>query len=345
MATATPSFESLRREIASRQLAPVYLLHGEEGYYIDALVAEFLKVIPEEDKDFCERVLYAPESEPGYVMDVCLHLPRMAERQMVILKECQEVNATIINKLHSYVEHPTASTTLVICFRGAAAKGKDLIAAARKSAVIFESKRPWESQIPALIASYVKAKGLSIDAKAQQMLAEFVGTDLSRLYNEIDKLAYILPAAAMITPEAVERNVGVSKDYNIFELVDAIAAKNARKVFSIQRYIEANPKGTLAPIQALPSIFALFADLMIALYTPDKSDASLKAALNLKTTFSLRRIRAALQNYNAFQVIEIIDAIRTFDAQSKGNGSRQDVTLLFNDLLYHILTAPGKLPL
>ena len=317
MATATPSFESLRRDIAARQLAPVYLLHGEEGYYIDALVAEFLKVIPEEDKDFCERVLYAPESEPGYVMDVCRHLPMMAERQMVILKECQEVNATIINKLHSYVEHPNASTTLVICFRGAAAKGKDLIAAARKSAVIFESKRPWESQIPALIASYVKAKGLSIDAKAQQM----------------------------ITPEAVERNVGVSKDYNIFELVDAIAAKNARKVFSIQRYIEANPKGTLAPIQALPSIFALFADLMIALYTPDKSDASLKAALNLKTTFSLRRIRAALQNYNAFQVIEIIDAIRTFDAQSKGNGSRQDVTLLFNDLLYHILTAPGKLPL
>ena len=137
MATATPSFESLRRDIAARQLAPVYLLHGEEGYYIDALVAEFLKVIPEEDKDFCERVLYAPESEPGYVMDVCRHLPMMAERQMVILKECQEVNATIINKLHSYVEHPTASTTLVICFRGAEAKGKD--AKSRAEAAIAQA--------------------------------------------------------------------------------------------------------------------------------------------------------------------------------------------------------------
>lgn len=344
MAASNPTFDTLRREIAAGQYSPVYLLHGEEGYYIDALVEAFEKIIPEEEKDFSENILYAPQVEPGVVMDICRHLPMMAERQVVILKECQSVPANVINKLHPYVANPTASTIFVICFRGEKAKGKDLLAAAKKTAVVFESKKLWDYQIPPLIASYVKNKGLNIEAKAQQMLAEYIGTDLSRLYNEIDKLATILGPGATVTPESIERNIGVSKDYNSFELVDAVAAKNAQKVFRIDQYMQANPKGALSPIPAAASLFGLFADLMVAHYTPDKSDASLKTALNIYNAFGLRRIRAGLANYNAFQVIEIIDAIRTFDAMSKGNGSRQDAGALFHDLLFHILTAPGRLP-
>lgn len=344
MAASNPTFDSLRRETAAGQYAPVYILHGEEGYYIDALIREFEGIIPDEEKDFSETILYAPQTEPGVVMDICRHLPMMAERQVVILKECQSVPANVINKLHTYVSNPTASTIFVICFRGEKAKGKDLLAAARKTGVIFESKKLWDYQIPPLIASYVKSKGLNIEPKAQLMLAEYIGTDLSRLYNEIDKLASILSPGATVTPESVERNIGISKDYNSFELVDAVASKNARKVFMIDRYMQANPKGLLSPIPAVASLFGLFADLMTAHYTPDKGDTSLKTALNINNVFGLRRIRAGLQNYNAFQVIEIIDAIRTFDAMSKGNGSRQDANALFHDLLFHILTAPGRLP-
>lgn len=343
MAAAAPTFESIRKDIRSRRLAPVYLLHGEEGYFIDELVKEFENVLPDDEKAFNQYVLYAPEVQPAQVYDLCHRIPMMSDRQVVILKEAQVVSADRLNKLHTYAAAPVATTVLVICCRGAQAKGKDLLAALRRSgAVIFESKKVTDYNAPAVIGQYIKEKGLSAEQKSLEMLRDFIGTDLSRLFNEIDKLASILPAGATVTPEVVERNIGISREFNSFELVDALAVRDAGKCFRIAAYFRANPKA--APlVMVTASIFNFFADVLTAHYSADRSDSGLMSALGLRNNFALRRIKSGMANYSPVKVVEIISAIRTFDARSKGVGSRQNDQQLFYDLLFHILTAPGRI--
>lgn len=342
MALAPVTFDSLRRSVANKQLAPVYLLHGEEGYYIDALVKDFENILSEDEKVFNQYVLYAPETEPSKVMDLCRRIPMMAERQVVILKEAQAIRADALNKLHLYASSPTPTTVLVICCRGAAAKGKDLIAAVKKTGVIFESKKVRDSALPQLISQYAREKGLTTDQKATVMLAEYIGTDLSRLYNEIDKLATILGKGAAITPEAVERNIGISKEYNSFELVDALAAKDAARAFRIIAYFRSNPKAAPLVLTAA-SVFAFFADLLLVYYSKDRSERGIMETLGLKYSIQAKRYLTGMRSYNPFQIIEIIGAIRSFDVKSKGLGSRQNEHRLFYDLVYHILTAPGRI--
>lgn len=342
MALAPVTFDSLRRSVANKQLAPVYLLHGEEGYYIDALVKDFENILSEDEKVFNQYVLYAPETEPSKVMDLCRRIPMMAERQVVILKEAQAIRADALNKLHLYASSPTPTTVLVICCRGAAAKGKDLIAAVKKTGVIFESKKVRDSALPQLISQYAREKGLTTDQKATVILAEYIGTDLSRLYNEIDKLATILGKGAAITPEAVERNIGISKEYNSFELVDALAAKDAARAFRIIAYFRSNPKAAPLVLTAA-SVFAFFADLLLVYYSKDRSERGIMETLGLKYPIQAKRYLTGMRSYNPFQIIEIIGAIRSFDVKSKGLGSRQNEHRLFYDLVYHILTAPGRI--
>ena len=342
MAAPAVTYDSLCRQLAAGQYAPVYLLHGEEGYYIDALVARFESILSEEEREFNLHILYAPEVEPGAVMDLCCQYPMMADRQVVILKEAQAVPATKLNQLHRYVAQPATTTVLVICCRGAQAKGKELLAAVRANGVNFESKKLSDYNAPAVIGEFIKAKGLKTEQKALEMLRDFVGTDLSRLYNEIDKLTTALGPGATITPADVEKNIGMSKDYNNYELVDAIAVKDFEKTFRIAEYFRANPKNNPLVLSAT-TIFAFFADLMAAYYCSDRSDSGMMAELKLRSPYQLRRYRAAMKRYNAFQVIEIISAIRRYDAMSKGVGSRQTDHRLFRDLLFHILTAPGNI--
>ena len=265
----------------------------------------------------------------------------MADRQVVILKEAQAVRADKIAKLKNYIADPVATTVLVVCSRGAALKGKELFDAAKKGgAVVFESKKIAEWNIAAYIAEYIRKKNLNADQKSVEMLRDFVGTDLSRLFNEVDKLAALLPPNATVTPEVIERNIGVSREYNSFELVDAIAARDGRRVFRILDYFRSNPKA-VPLVMATASIFNLFTDLLVAYYTPDRSDAGLMAALGCKQ-FALKRIKLGMSRYNALQIVEIIGAIRDFDVKSKGVGSRQNEHELFHQLAYHILSAPGR---
>ncbi len=342
MAAPAVTYDSICRQLAAKQFAPVYLLHGDEGYYIDELVRRFENILSEEEREFNLHVLYAPEVEPGTVMDLCMQYPMMADRQVVILKEAQSVPADRINKLHRYVASPAETTILVICCRGAQARGKELLAAVRAKGVNFESKKLSDYNAPAVIGAFIKAKGLKADPKALDMLIDYVGTDLSRLYNEIDKLMTALGAGATVTAEAVERNIGMSKDYNNFELVDALAVKDSGKVFRIADYFRSNPKNNPLVVSA-STIFSFFADLLAAYYCADKSDNGIMAELKLRWPGQIKRYRAAMQRYNAFQVIEIIAAIRRYDAMSKGVGSRQSDHNLFHDLLFHILTAPGNI--
>lgn len=338
--SSTPTFPALRAQLKKRNFLPVYLLHGEEGYYIDELVKDFEEIIPEDERDFNLYTLYAPESGVETVMDVCRQYPMMSEYQVVIVKEAQAIRADSLNKLHNYVSHPTPTTILVIVCRGAQAKGKELLAAVKKNGVIFESKKLSDRNILPVISDLIREKKLNVEDKALSMLRDYIGTDLSRLYNEIGKLALILGPGAMITPEAIERNIGVSKDYNNFELIDAINTRNAAKVFTIVEYFRNNPKNN-PTVMTVSSIFNQFSNLLIYHYTRDKSQSGYMDALGLRNAWHLRGYEVAAKNYNVRQTIEIISAIREFDTKSKGVGSRQNEYDLLKDLAFHILTARG----
>lgn len=343
MAASAPTFDDIKKSIRAHRLAPVYLLHGEEGYYCDALAREFENVLPDDEKDFNQYVLYAPEVEPARIIDLCRRIPMMSERQVVIVKEAQAVNVTQLAKLAPYIADPVATTLLVICCRGVEIKNKDLTAAIKKgNGVAYCAKRVYESNIPTLASFYLKEHGLNADPKALEMLRENIGADLAKLYNELEKLAGLLPPNATVTPEVVEQNVGMSRQYNVFELVDALSERDAHKVFSILSYFRSNQKA-VPLVMASINIFNYFADLLIAYYAPGQTDAEISAALNLSNSFRLKRIRIGMKNYKPFQIIEILGAIRAFDAMSKGVGSRQNEHQLFHDLAFHILSAPGKL--
>ena len=347
MAAPALTYETLRRSIASGDLRPVYVLHGKEGYYIDKLLEQFERILSEEERCYGLTNMYAPQvPDAQAIIDVCRQIPMMTDRQVVIVREAQTAKAEFLDKLARYAISPTSSTILVIASRGDRIKGKELVKAlAGCGGVEFESKEVWPSQIPQLVAQYIKSKEMTADPKAVDMLGEFVGTNLSRLFNEIDKLAEILGRGAMVTPEAVERNIGISKDYNNFELVDAVACKDTARMMRIAAYFEANQKQNPYVVTAA-TLFGFFADLLEAHYTRDKSDAGLQKSLGLnpRNSFALRRIKAGMANYNAFNVIEILDAIRRYDAMSKGSGSRMDPYRMLADLLFHIATAPGRLP-
>lgn len=335
------TFGLLRSQLAKRQFSPVYLLHGEEGYFIDVLIKDFENILPLEERDFNMYTMYAPQVSADDVIDACRRYPMMAEYQLVILKECQE-NIAILNKLHTYVEQPSPTTIFVMCCRGAQAKGKDLLAAMKNNGVIFESKQLKDRDIDVAIVDFIKEKGLNIEQKGLSMLREFVGSDLSRLYNEIGKLVIALGPGATVTPEAVERNIGVSKDYNNFELIKALSLKDASTVYRIVDYFHRDTKNN--PIfLSLSMVFKYYSNLLLLYFLKDKSDNAMMQELGLKWQGQLIDYKNGMRNYNAFKVIEIISAIREFDTRSKGIGSRQNMYDLFQDLMFRILTATGNI--
>lgn len=339
-----PGFTDLARSVAKGTgLAPVYLLHGEEGFYIDRLIRLFENLVPESDRDFNLYTLYGPETTMATVHEVCRRYPMMADRQVVILKELQSVNANELNNLAPYLRNPSPATVLVACFRGEKAKGKDLLDAAKAGgAVIFESKKLKEGAVAGELTSLLKAKGLNIEPKGLALMCDHVGTDLSRLYNEVEKLAVALPKGSMVTPEVIQQHIGVSKDFNNYELADALLRRNAARAFEIVKRFASDPKHYPFPT-AIAAVFAKFSDLMICHFTPDKSPASLARATGA-SEWAVKNLIPYLRSYNAYQVIEIIGIIRDTDTRSKGIGSRQDPYDLLHDMVFRILTARGHLP-
>lgn len=336
------TYTALRNALARKQYSNVYFIHGEEGYYIDELAGLFETILPESERDFNQYTLYAPQTDAATVSEACQRYPIMAERQVVIVKEAQAVPVAWFNKLLPYLESPVATTLLVIIARGASVKSATLTKSLAKGrAVVFESKRLAPAAVTNTIREFIKERGLTIDDKALAMLQDYVGSDLSRIYNEIGKMTVALPANAMITPESVERNIGVSKDYNNFELIAAIARRDVPRIYKIINYFRRDPKNH-QPIVTTPLLFNFFANLLTALYAPDKSDRGLMAELGFKWPGQLTDIKPGLANYRPWQIIKNISAIRQFDAQSKGIGSRADQFDLFEILIFQLLNNPNR---
>ncbi|MFQ9314826.1 DNA polymerase III subunit delta [Dysgonomonas mossii] len=331
------TFEQIVTEIKARKYRPVYLFMGDEPYYIDELTNMLTEtVLPEEECDFNQSILYGMETNVTAVITMARSYPMMSDHQLIVIKEAQ--NLSKIEELEVYVKNPLKSTILVLNYKGGSLdKRKKLYAEIDKNGAIFESKKIPEYKIPAFITSYILSKGLSIDQKSAQMLSDYLGNDLSKLTNEIAKLLIAIPPGQMrITADLIEENIGISKDFNNFELLNAIINKNIFKVNQIADYFEKNPKNN-PMIMTMSVLFNFFSNLMICYWAKNKTEQGLATELGLRNPYQAKDYVIALKNYNAFKCMEIIGLLRIYDAKSKGvdNNSAPDGELL-KELLYKI---------
>jgi DNA polymerase III, delta subunit len=237
------TYEEIARELKNRIYKPVYYLMGEESYYIDR-ISEYIAqtVLNENEKEFNQTIVYGADTDIATVINAAKRYPMMSKYQVVIVKEAQNIKN--IEELVYYLQKPLDSTILVLCHKhGTLDRRKKLAAEIEKVGVLFESKKIKDAQLPGFISSYLKRRSVEIEPKASEMMAEFVGADLSRMAGELEKLIITLPRGQKrITPEQIERNIGISKDYNNFELRNALVAKDVFKANQIIKYFEENPQ-------------------------------------------------------------------------------------------------------
>lgn len=338
MAKQELTCDEILKELRAKQYKPVYYLMGEEPYYID-MIADYIagNVLSETEKEFNQTVVYGSDVDIATVINAAKRYPMMAEYQVVIVKEAQTIRN--MEELSFYLQKPLNSTILVICHKhGVLDRRKKLAAEIEKVGVLFESKKIKDAQLPSFITSYMKRKAIDVEPKSAAMLAEFVGTDLSRLVGELEKLIITLPhGQKRITPEQIEKNIGISKDFNNFELRSALIEKDVYKANQIVKYFEENPKTN--PLQmTLSLLFNFFSNLMLAYYAPEKSEQGIATQLGLRTTWQSRDYISAMRKYNGVKVMQIIGDIRYCDAKSKGvdNSSLSDGDIL-RELVFKIL--------
>lgn len=336
----TVTFDAIMRDLKSGKYAPVYILMGDESYYIDRItdyIAE--NVLDPDDRDFNQTVVFGADTTAAQVVDMAKGYPVMpAAHRVVIVKEAQGLKS--LDALERYFEKPLASTLLVIAYKnGTIDRRKKVVGKAEAVGVVFESKKKRDYELPAFIETYLKKNHVAIDPKSAAMIAEHIGADLSRLISELDKVMISLPDDnRRVTPDIVEREIGVSKEFNIFELRTAIIERNVFKANQIVKYFDKNPKaGSL--FSCLPLLYTFFQNLMVAFYAPDKNnDNNLAAFLELKSVWALKDYRVGMRNFSAMKTLQILAKIRETDAKSKGldslNTSTDD---LMRELIFFIL--------
>lgn len=337
-ASAKISFESLRNDILRRHFKPVYLLMGEEAYFIDELTALLADtVLTETEKDFNLLTFYGVDADVNVIISSARRFPMMAAHQLIIVKEAQELEK--FELLDHYARNPMPSTVLVINYKhGTLDRRKAVVKNIDKTGVVFESKKLYDNQIPAFITSWFREKGIGIDEKSAQMLTDFVGNDISKLIPQLQKLEVSLPEGVRrVTSDLIEKNVGISKEYNNFELQKAIIQKDVLAAARIVDYFSKNPKDN--PMMATVAVlFNYFSNLLECFWLPQKNEQSIMTALNMKSSFFVRDYMSGLRNYTAAKVMEIISDLRTFDARSKGvdnlSASQGD---LLKELVYRIM--------
>ena len=340
MAQAAVTYESVMSELKARQFKPLYYLMGDEPYYIDKIcdwIAE--NVLQPEERDFNQTILFGSDVNAAQVVDLAKRYPMMAERQVVIVKEAQNIKNT--EALEKYFRAPMSSTILVMCHKNGKVDGRKTayVKAIRDAGILFESKKLYEKELPTFIESYLKARNASIDPKSTQMIADAIGADLSRLTGELDKvLLGLSDNDKRVTPQVVEDRIGVSKDFNAFELRDAIVNRNVLKANQIIKYFDENPKsGGLFAL--LPLLFNYFQNLMLAHYCPQKgSQEAVAQWLDMKSAWPAREYMTGMKNYSAGKVMQIISKMREVDAKSKGlDNPNTPSGELMKELIFFIL--------
>lgn len=330
------SWNEIFKDLKNKVYYPVYLLMGEEPFYID-VISRYIEenVLDETEKEFNQTVLYGRETDVPTIISTAKRFPMMANHQVVIVKEAQNVKE--YEDLSSYFENPLTSTILVICFKYKSLKKTTrFVKKAGELGVVMDSRKVYDNKMPEWIADYVVRRGYKIGPKATQMLADHLGNDLGKVVNEVKKIFISLPKGNEITPLLIEQNIGISKDFNVFELLDALGTKNAFKAFQIAKYFGDNPKSNPF-VLTVAMLYNYFSKLLLYHSLKDKSRTKLAGELGVPPFLVNGYIKGAA-NYSSYRLIEIFSYLREYDVKSKGVGNvSADQGELLRELVYKIL--------
>jgi len=312
--------EQIVEEINSGNTKPIYFLMGEEAFYIDK-ISDYIEnnILSDSEKEFNQMVLYGRDVTIEDIVANAKRFPMMAEKQVVIVKEAQDLSRTI-EKLSSYAENPQPSTVLVVCYKYKTLdKRKKLAKIVSKNGCLFESKKLYENQVGEWISSNLKERGYTIEPKAVQMLVEFLGSNLSKINNELDKLTLVLPKGTSISAIHIEDNIGISKDFNNFELRKSIGEKQVLKANQIATYFAQNPKSNPL-VMTISLLNSFFTQLLMYHGLKDKGKINVAKVLRINPYFVNEYQRAA-KNYPMRKVAQVIAYLRSADIKSKGVGA------------------------
>ena len=334
------TYEEIIRSVRANDLSPVYYLMGEEPYYIDK-VSDYIvdTVLKPEEKDFNLTILYGDqELKMGAVVDAARRYPVMAERQVVLVREAQNVDDKEL--LADYLDSPQKTTVLIFCHKkGVLDRRKKWVEIIRKKGILYESKLLNEKGVLSFIVAYFKRKSFQIEPQAAIILAEFIGNDLCRLSGEMDKLMIALAdGRALVTTDDVKMRVGMNKDFNNFELLDALIQKDLYKANLIVKYYNETPK-SFSLTQTLGVLFSFYSKLMQAYYAPQKTEEGIAAWLEISRWQVVKNIMPAMRVYTGVKVMQIIHELRKIDAISKGAEGTINVSdgKLLQELVFNIL--------
>ncbi len=338
------SAEKIISDIQNRKFKPIYFLHGDESYYID-LISDTLErsVLNEAEKGFNQTILYGKDTDLMSILNAAKRFPMMSEYQLIIVKEAQHIKfgksegkeADIFN---AYLENPLKSTILVFCHKyGSLDKRLKISKIIEKTGLLFESKKIYESKVAEWVVNYLKSKGFAIDAKAAFLVSEFLGNDLSKVVNELDKLCINVDKQKIIGVDDIEKNIGISKDYNPFEFNAALSKRDVLKANKIVDYYSANKKEH--PIQMIiGTLNGYFSKIFTYHFLTDKSAASVASALRVQA-FLVPEYQSAARNYSIDKTCQVISLLREYDLKSKGVDAtgNTDESELLKELVWKIL--------
>ena len=337
------TYKEIIKDLKAKKYQPIYLLHGDEAFYIDK-ISDYIEnnVLTESEKSFNQTVIYGKEAEAKTVIDTASRYPMMAERQVVILKEAQDMKT--LGDLQPYVERAVPSTILVICYKHKKFDSRTKLAKSIKAkslksepeAIIFESKKMYDNQVAGWISTYLKDHKLSIEPDAAELVAEYLGTNLSKVSNELDKLIINVPTGTSVNTQLIQENIGISKDYNVFELQKSIGQRDLLKTQRIVNYFIANPKKNPLVV-VVATLYNYFSKVYQAHYLRNVSDNELAAALGTRAFF-VKDYKLARKNFNLHKTQDVIGILSEYDLRSKGvdnNGTTHGE--LLREMVYRIL--------
>lgn len=312
--------EEILKDIASRKFAPVYFLHGEESFFIDKIEDVIEKhALTDAEKGFNQTIVYGKDVDAMTLLDTLRRYPMMSERQVVLLREAQEMKS--LGDLLPYVSNPMPTTLLVICFKHKKYDMSTKLGKAVKAhTVVFEAKKLYDNQVPDWIVSQCRTHNLQIDSKAATLMAEYLGTELSKIANEISKLAINLPKGSSVTTQHIQEYIGISKDYNVYELQKAFAARDLQRIARIRQYFEANIRKNPL-IVTISSLYSFYAKVYALHFLKNNSDAEKVKILELRSDWFLKDYKLAAGNYSLAQTENVLSVLKDYDLRSKGVGT------------------------
>jgi len=331
------TFEQIMDTLKARNFRPVYFLHGKESYFIDQ-ISDYIErnVLTEAERSFNQTILYGKDTDYQTLRDIISRYPMMAERQVVILKEAQEMKT--LSNLATYLEKPVPSTILVICYKHKKFDGRTKFGKlVKKQTAMLETKPIYDNQMPDWIISYLKRKKLEISANAAQLTAEYLGTNLSKVANELDKLAINLSSGTKISVQHIQENIGISKDYNVFELQKALGLRQILKANRIVNYFISNPKQHPL-VMVISSLYNYFNKLYLLHHLRGASDQEIQRTCGIGSSYFIKEYKAAARQYPLPKVKQVINVLSEYDLRSKGvKNYSTDNGALLKEMVFKIL--------